>query len=164
MVLSNLLKISIGLIYTYFVNYDFQLFSNFTFFLDNPVEGDQIMQEESRNIYGIESQLFNTKSYTDFSLYNHVGIGMRYDNVDDNQLSSTLNRTTLRERFAFGNVDETNMFAYASSSIEFGNWLLVPGVRLDLFSFEYVDLLETLYDTQSTNAAIFSPKLNLSSM
>ena len=144
----------------YFVNYDFQLFSNFTFFLDNPVEGDQIMQRESRNIYGIESELFNTKYFTDFSMNSHLGIGLRHDNIEDNELSSTLNRRTLRERFAFGDVHETNMFTYASTELDFGNWLIVPGVRLDFFSFEYVDFLQTEYNTQSKNATVVSPKLN----
>ena len=144
----------------YFINYDFQLFSNFTFFLDNPVEGDQIMQQESRNLYGIQSELFNTHYFTNFSLYSHLGIGLRHDNVEDNQLSSTLNRVTIRERFAFGDVHETDMFAFASTEFDFGKWLIVPGIRLDFFSFEYVDLLQTQYETRSKNANIISPKLN----
>jgi len=32
--------------------YDFRLFSNFTFFLNDPINGDQIRQEEQRSIYG----------------------------------------------------------------------------------------------------------------
>ncbi len=145
----------------YFINYDFQLFSNFTFFLENPIEGDQIMQQETRNVYGLESQFFNTRDFTDFSMFNHLGIGLRHDNIDNNQLSSTLNRVTLRERFAFGNVNETDMFAYANTEFDFGNWLVVPGLRMDFFSFEYVDLLQTQYSTQSENATVISPKLNL---
>ena len=36
----------------YYTKYDFKLISNFTFFLNDPVNGDQITQSESRNIYG----------------------------------------------------------------------------------------------------------------
>lgn len=35
--------------------YDFELFSNFTFFLDDPVNGDQIRQFEDRTIMGAET-------------------------------------------------------------------------------------------------------------
>ncbi|HEY9046545.1 MAG TPA: TonB-dependent receptor, partial [Ohtaekwangia sp.] len=36
----------------YYTKYNFNLISNFTFFLYDPVNGDQITQSESRNIYG----------------------------------------------------------------------------------------------------------------
>jgi len=144
----------------YFIKYDFQLFSNFTFFLDNPIDGDQIMQQESRNIYGVESKFFNTKSFKDFSLFSQIGVGVRHDNVKDNQLSSTLRRSTIRERFAFGDVFETDMFAHASTEFDFGSLLIIPSVRVDYFSFQYVDHLLTNYVNQSKNATIVSPKLN----
>ena len=44
----------------YYSNYDFELYSNFTFFLNDPENGDQIRQRESRSIYGLKS--FITKS------------------------------------------------------------------------------------------------------
>lgn len=153
---SSLVKTNV-----YMVKYDFQLFSNFTFFLDNPVDGDQIMQKEERTIYGLQSEIFDTRYYESFSLNSQLGVGLRHDVVNENQLSSTLNRSTLRERFAYGDVHESNMFAFAATEFDFGHWLIVPGIRFDFFSFEYVDFLQTLYETQSKNAAIISPKLNL---
>src|SRR5690606_33425457 len=42
--------------------YDFQLVSNFTFFLNDPVNGDQITQRESRKIYGYNGSYINTTS------------------------------------------------------------------------------------------------------
>ncbi len=153
---SNFVKTNV-----YMVKYDFQLFSNFTFFLENPEEGDQIMQSEDRTIYGMQSQIFDSRYYENFTLNSQLGIGLRHDEVEDNQLSSTLNRQFIRDRFSFGDVHETNMFAFASTEIDFGQWLIVPGIRFDFFSFEYVDLLQTLYSTRSKNASIVSPKLNL---
>ena len=156
LVASNFVKTHL-----YMVKYDFQLFSNFTFYLENPEEGDQIMQSENRTIYGMQSQIFDSRYYENFIVNSQVGIGLRHDVVEDNQLSSTLNRQTIRERFSFGNVHETNMFAFASTEFDFGQWLIVPGIRFDFFSFEYVDFLQTLYSTRSKNASIISPKLNL---
>ena len=39
----------------YAVRYDFKLFSNFTFFLENPDDGDMIEQTDSRTLYGFKS-------------------------------------------------------------------------------------------------------------
>ena len=34
----------------YYSNYDFELYSNFTFYKEDPINGDQIRQKENRNI------------------------------------------------------------------------------------------------------------------
>ena len=40
----------------YYSRYNFNLHSNFTFFLNDPVNGDQIRQREERNIWGYQSR------------------------------------------------------------------------------------------------------------
>jgi len=146
---------------SYFVQYDFELFSNFTFFLNDPESGDQIQQLENRKIYGVDAQIFNTHSFESFDVEFNGGIGLRFDDIDNNQLSFTTNRTAIRDRLAFGDVDETNMYAFADAKFEFGNFLVNPGLRFDLFEYNYVDRLQTLYQTQSASSGIVSPKLNL---
>lgn len=37
----------------YAIDYDFELFSNFTYFLNNPVDGDQFEQVDNRTVYGL---------------------------------------------------------------------------------------------------------------
>lgn len=146
---------------SYFVKYDFELFSNFTFFLNDEENGDQIQQVEDRSIYGIEAQLFNTHNLHHFDLEFNGGLGFRYDDINDNQLSFTTNRKTIRQRLSFGDVDETNMYAFANFKLDFGKFLINPGLRVDLFEFNYVDQLQSSYQTQSNSSAVFSPKLNL---
>jgi len=146
---------------SYFVQYDFELFSNFTFFLNDPVNGDQIQQLEERKIYGIESRLYNTHSFDNFEVEFTAGVGMRYDDINDNQLSFTTNRKEIRERLAFGDIDETNMYGFADAKFEFGKFLLNPSVRFDIFEFNYVDQLQTLYSTQSQSSAIVTPNFNV---
>ena len=145
---------------SYYVNYNFELFSNFTFFLDDPVNGDQIQQLEGRNIYGLEAALFNTHSFTDFDVEFNGGVGMRYDDINDNQLSFTTNRRSIRSRLAYGDVDETNMYAFADAKIDFGKFMVNPSLRFDLFEYNYNDRLQTLYNTQSQSASILTPNLN----
>jgi len=36
----------------YYTRYNFDLYSNFTFYLNDPINGDQIRQKEFRNLYG----------------------------------------------------------------------------------------------------------------
>lgn len=98
----------------YVSNYDFELFSNFTFFLDDPVNGDQIRQYENRTIIGAETAYQHTVHVGnhDSQLKYETGIGFRYDDVNDVQLSRTANRKTLLERLAYGNVDELNAYGF----------------------------------------------------
>ena len=145
----------------YLSRYDFELFSNFTFFLDDPVNGDQIRQAEERTLYGLQSEL--THDFNTAGGENQVkaGLGLRYDDVDEVQLSRTRNREELLERIQRGDIDETNLFAYAGVDLEFGRWLIHPAVRLDHFVFQYVDKLQTTYDRQEQRRTAVSPKLNV---
>ncbi|MEW4924166.1 TonB-dependent receptor [Algibacter sp. 2305UL17-15] len=147
----------------YISNYDFELFSNFTFFLEDPVNADQIRQYEDRTIIGAKSvyeQSFHLADH-DEQLKYQVGVGFRYDDVNDVQLSKTKNRKELLERLAFGNVDELNGFSFADLTYKTNDWTLNPGVRLDYFTFDYEDLLATTYDSKSENKVLLSPKLNV---
>ena len=146
---------------SYYIDYEFELFSNFTFFLHDPENGDQIQQKENRQIYGTEVKMFHTFIYNHFDLEASGGIGFRYDDIDNNQLSFTTNRETIRERLAFGNIDETNLYAFTSLKFDFGHWLINPGLRLDYFDFNYVDQLQNAYETQSQQSALLTPNLNI---
>lgn len=142
--------------------YDFELFSNFTFFLEDPVNGDQIRQYEDRTIMGAETvfeQINITVREDDIFTYS-AGVGFRNDNVDDVTLEHTLNRKTVLEQYAFGDVDETNMYGFVDAEYKTGNWTFNPSVRLDYFNFDYENKLSELYDNKSESKAKVSPKLN----
>ena len=143
----------------YYAQYDFELFSNFTFFLEDSINGDQIRQYEDRNIFGASSE-WNME----FSEKEHilkVGTGFRNDQSFGNELSHTMNRTTTLEQISFGDINETNLFGYANLELNFGRLLINPALRLDYFDFEYNNHLITAYETQSINKAMLNPKLNI---
>ena len=142
----------------YYSAYDFELFSNFTFFLEDPINGDQIRQTESREIIGARTEL-NKSFHHDFLF--KAGLGFRNDKVSDVGLSRTLNRRTTLEDIQLGDIDETNVYGYVSAEIEKGKWLINPALRYDYFDFKYNDQLATLYTTQQEGAGILSPKLNI---
>ncbi len=146
----------------YYSLYDFELFSNFTFFLNDPVNGDQIRQKENRSIFGFESTWnHNTYLNDDLSATFRVGVGLRADQINNNELSSTLNRKTTITNIQLGDVDEKNLYAFADVEFDAGDWLFQPGLRIDYFKFNYVDALATLYEDQAQTKATFSPKLNI---
>ncbi|WP_339723499.1 TonB-dependent receptor [Maribacter stanieri] len=142
--------------------YDFELFSNFTFFLEDPLNGDQIRQYEDRTIMGAETvfeQINIVVGENDTFKYSG-GIGFRNDNVDDVTLEHTLNRKTVLEQYAFGDVEETNVYGFVNGEYKTGNWTFNPSVRVDYFNFDYENKLSNLYDNKSESKAIISPKLN----
>ncbi|WP_438965170.1 TonB-dependent receptor plug domain-containing protein [Flavobacterium sp.] len=144
----------------FYSNYDFTLFSNFTFFLNDPVNGDQIKQTESRNLYGGSSELNKKIYFKTFDLALQSGVGFRADNISDIELSRTLNRKTNLEQIQLGNVDEINMYGYFNSEFKFGKLKVAPAFRLDYFKFNYQDQLATLYANLNADVLKFSPKLN----
>lgn len=142
--------------------YQFDLFSNFTFFLEDPVNGDQIRQREKRLLFGGQTAWrysFHGEG-TPRKGYLDLGVGFRYDDVDEVSLSRTANRNRLLERLAYGDVDEFNGFAFAEASWNLGRWTLVPGLRLDHLRFEYRDRLPDTYTRAVEPGWFLAPKFN----
>lgn len=140
--------------------YDFELYSNFTFFLEDPVNGDQIKQKENRDLFGFNSALTHYTYLGNTPLKLVGGIGLRYDMTEGSELSKTLNRTTTLNNVQLGDINQTNMSAYVNAEFEFGKFRVNPALRLDYFNFMYNDKLQVNYETQSETEAIVSPKLN----
>ncbi|MDX1463643.1 MAG: TonB-dependent receptor, partial [Marinirhabdus sp.] len=145
----------------YMSQYDFELFSNFTFFLEDPVNGDQIRQFEDRNILGFQTAYTKDTSLFENDFEYEAGAGVRYDDVDDIQLSRTKNRDELLERLAFGDVNQINSFAYVKTKYTSGDFTLAPQLRLDYFKFDYENKLSETYDNRSESKVFASPKFNV---
>lgn len=144
----------------FYSNYQFELYSNFTFFLEDPINGDQIKQKENRAIYGMNAELNQKTNLNDVSVLLQYGVGFRADATKDSELSHTLNRRTVLENIKLGDINESNLFSYFNSEFNFGKLMINPAIRLDYFKFNYQDKLTTDYKTQSESKVKFSPKLN----
>ena len=144
----------------FYSNYEFELYSNFTFFLNDPINGDQIRQKENRDIYGMNTELNQKTKLNNLDILLQFGGGFRADATKDTELSHTLNRRTVLENIKLGDIDESNLFAYLNSEINFGKLMINPAIRLDYFKFNYQDKLTANYKTQSESKFKFSPKLN----
>ncbi len=144
----------------FYSKYEFELYSNFTFFLEDPINGDQIKQKENRSIYGMNAELNKKVKNNNWDVLFQLGVGFRADATVDTELSHTLNRTTVLERIKLGDIDETNGFTYLNSEFRFGKLMINPALRVDYFKFNYQDKLATSYKTQSETEVKLSPKLN----
>ncbi|MDR2205194.1 MAG: TonB-dependent receptor plug domain-containing protein [Flavobacteriaceae bacterium] len=143
----------------YFTKYDFELYSNFTFFLNDPVNGDQIRQKESRNLYGVNSvyekhiDLFNLKSET------YAGLQFRFDDVNDLELSRTKDRNITTAQLKLGDVNEMDLGLFWSQKIYFNEKFdVTPILRFNYFSNKYFDKL--INQNFQSDAQILSPKLD----
>ncbi len=136
------------------------LYSNFTFFLDDPDNGDQFEQFESRKLYGLNvSQSFLGK-LGGFEMENTVGLQTRYDKLDPIALFHDVARerigTTREDR-----VREASAGIYAENKIKWTDWFRsIVGVRYDAYRFD-VASRDTPENSGKVNARITSPKLSL---
>jgi outer membrane cobalamin receptor len=145
----------------YYSHYRFNLFSNFTFFLDDEINGDMINQKETRNIFGYTTTatksylLGNKKAVTEF------GGGFRFDDIEDIELAKA-NRVTFFNSIQKGDVKELNSFLYINQDIELSNkFSLNAGVRYDNFIFKYKDKLAGAAGFTKVEKGTFSPKINI---
>lgn len=143
--------------------YDFSLYSNFTFFLKDTVNGDQIHQAEKRIFAGYNADYSNSYTLAGLDMKTQAGLGFRTDNTTNSELSHTRNMDEILDRLAYGDIHETNLFGYVNQSIHLlPSLVLNAGTRFDYFLHRYDDhLQQPQYATGTKTANAFSPKVGL---
>ena len=97
----------------YAIDSALSLFSNFTYFLENPDQGDQFEQQDERNVYGADiSTTLPIGGLTDASIT--LGAQWRYDDIGNVGLYPTTNRqrTSIVREDA---IDSSSYAAYAQA-------------------------------------------------
>jgi outer membrane receptor protein involved in Fe transport len=149
----------------YAVQYQFNLFSNFTFFSRDPDNGDMIEQNDARTLAGLQASYRFRHQWRDMAFETTFGTQLRTDVI-----SNSLFHDRARERLSRvvdASVREGSLGLYAQEDITLTPWLrAVLGLRGDLFGFDVDDHLEDLgtQDTKSSGtrqAARVSPKASL---
>ncbi len=140
----------------YVGRYEMDLFSNFTYFLNDPVNGDQFEQQDGRWFFGGEVNRqwdFGTKdSFT-------VGIQTQHNFIDDIGLYNTT-KTVRTSAVRVDDVYEGSVGIYGTAKYYVNDWLRVePSLRADGFAFD-VDSDNSANSGDDTDG-IISPKLNL---
>lgn len=146
----------------YYTDYDFQLWSDFTFFLNDTVNGDQIMQKEKRSVYGYKTKATIFSDLANFTVKSDIGLGVRNDLINNDQLLHTYKRNTILDTISIGDVNETNLYTYYKGDIKFSDKISMGiGLRYDYFMFQYNDNTQTEFSPHYKNSGIFSPKLSI---
>jgi len=145
----------------YYVRNQFQLFSNFTFFLNDPVNGDEIRQTEKRDIFGY-NLAYNFERYLGkVSFRTQAGLNIRYDQTYGSELARTRKRNVLISRSALGDVNELNAALFVDEVVQVSEKFSInAGFRFDQFGFGYVNRLDSVFDHPVVYANVASPKLN----
>jgi len=146
----------------FFSHYKFDLFSNFTFYKNDTVNGDGINQKEDRNIYGYKGSYNFERKINKIFFNTEIGVQLRYDDIKNSELSHVKRRNIFLNNISLGDIHQLNAGVYIDENIDFGNHFRInAGLRQDVFAFDYNNKLDTLgYNRQDVKKAVFSPKLN----
>jgi outer membrane receptor protein involved in Fe transport len=150
----------------YYSRYKFDLHTNFTFFLVDSLNGDEIRQRESRNMYGYKGSYQRESYLGTVKLSTEFGINARLDETTDSELSHTRNRYTLINPVKLGDIREWSAGAYISETFRFTEKFSInAGLRFDQFYYQYNNKLGS--DSTLNGAGIYkadnntlSPKIN----
>lgn len=145
----------------YFVKYDFNLYSDFTFFANDSVNGDMIAQTDDRTITGhlgtYDRDLFLGGRPFRFN----AGLGVRHDRAD--MALKNARQRVVFDTIVAGSVDQVNAHAYLDGTLHISERFTLNGaLRFDLFRSDYADAqgMDSLSGTRTQHRA--SPKLNFS--
>ena len=142
----------------YLIDNRLALFSNFTYFLDDPVRGDQFAQPDRRRTAGLNASHSWYQPGLGQDSQNTVGLQFQNDNIFNGLLSTQARRTVSVTRR--DHIVETSLGAYAENSTQWLSWLRsVVGVRGDTYRFDVNS--DNPANSDKTTAGIVNPKLAL---
>jgi hypothetical protein len=117
------------------MGYDLNLFSNFTYFLDDPLNGDQFQQADHRFVTGARINHRRLGRWGGHAVQHTIGAQLRNDDIDNVGLFHTAARRvlgTVRQ----DSVLQTSLASFGQSEIEWTPWLrTLGGVRVDGYRF-----------------------------
>ena len=142
----------------YVIRQKLDLFSNFTYFLDNPVDGDQFAQPDRRTTTGVNAS--QTYATTLWGRESEFTLGAQFQN---DSIANALQNTVARQVLSTTRVDqirERSLGLYGENKTRWGDsFRTVLGVRADNFHFK-VDS-DNPANSGTASATKVSPKVNL---
>ena len=143
----------------YAIAYRLNLFSNFTYFLDDPVNGDQFNQRDRRGVFGGALTRTWTHGSTDRTSETTAGVQVRDDAIGELGLHRTVARTRL-STVRDDAVNEASLGVFVRNETRWSDWFRTEaGLRADGYRFKVDSALAANSGTRT--AAIASPKLGL---
>lgn len=147
----------------YLQYYKLDLFTNFTFFLNDPVNGDGINQHDQRYMYGGDLGYRQAGDLFGIRTIGSAGFQMRDDTISNIRLGTQTKRVptgTIVESA----VQEASYSPYVKLEVQPRPWMrLSGGLRADYFTFDVRNLCDTCPQQPDgrINSGQVSPKANL---
>ncbi len=135
------------------------LYNDFTYFLDDPVNGDQFEQFESRRMFGFASSQSIGMRLFGVDMDNTFGVQGRYDRIDPVALYHDVDRERI-DTTRLDRVREGSLGFYVENRAEWTGWFrTVVGARYDVYRFDVASNIDG--DSGNVGAHIASPKASL---
>ncbi len=142
----------------YIIGWQLKLFSNFTYFLDDPVNGDQFHQPDKRTTSAVNASHTWQMPWGGHDSETTVGIQVQNDNIF-NGLYSTKARQILSTTRA-DHIVEGSVGVYAENSTRWTDWFrTVLGARADYYRFDVKS--DNQANSGKAHDSINNPKLSL---
>jgi len=143
----------------YAIDYKLELFSNFTYALDRPADGDQFSQQDKRQVYGFSASHAMNHTIGALQARSEVGLQLRQDRI-----RVGLFDTVRRQQVGVTRDDKVNerlSSVYGQTSLELTPWLRsILGLRADDVRFS-VNSLSNPLNSGNSHDSLVSPKLSL---
>jgi hypothetical protein len=146
------------MVQAYFVYSSLNLYNDFTYFLNDPVNGDQFQQSDNRKMLGLNASHSVNHAFLGFEGTATAGLQIRYDSIDVG-LFNTVQRVpvgTIRT----DHVNETSAGLYLEEKVQWLSWLRsTVGIRGDMY---WATDDSSLFGASSqTSAFLPSPKFGM---
>jgi outer membrane receptor protein involved in Fe transport len=139
----------------YGVYYDLKLYSNFTYFLNDPVHGDQFEQHDRRGFGGVQAH--HTWLYELWGMPSESTVGLQ---VRGDDITNGINQTERRNYLSTTRLDDVGQVSlapYVEQKTKWSDWLrTTAGARFDYDHFDVADVLPQ--NSGSRDSSLFSPK------
>ena len=143
----------------YVANYALELFSNFTFFLSDPVNGDQQEQMERRWFEGTSGRWTWTSSIAGMNVSWDAGWDARFDQVNPLGLYATAERTRLTT-FSLDKVFVANGSLWGQVGAQITPWFrAIVGLRGTAYYFDVQS--SNVANSGTSSAGLLLPKATL---
>ncbi|VIO72058.1 Vitamin B12 transporter BtuB [Bradyrhizobium ivorense] len=142
----------------YVLRSDLQLFNDFTYFLDNPVNGDQFSQLDRRTVGGFDARHAFDWRFAGLETQTRVGVQSRYDDIHVGLFKTEQREwlSTVRD----DRVQESNVGLWTDTTTRWTNWLRTTvGIREDFFAGHVFS--DTPQNSGNAQAAMTSPKAGI---
>lgn len=142
----------------YAIRSTMQLFSNFTYFLNDPINGDQFRQYDRRTLLGVNLSHTFKSDFMGRRMENEVGFQGRFDDI-----GLGLNNTAQQRILSTVRADQVRQSSagvYIENRIWWTNWLrTIAGLRGDVFAANVQS--DTALNSGRSRDSIASPKFGV---